>query len=209
MTILSILLSGVLLGATQGGSPGPHSALLISETLKSGFQRGISIAFAPVVATFPILLITIPFASQIAQHRVGLGILALIGAIYLGFIGVGSFQSANLKTESLPKRPISPFWSGFNSTLLSPHPYLFWSTAGAALLVSAYENSLLTAVMFLFSFLFVFFLVKVALASVAHQMRANINGQAVKVFSRSLSVILILFALWLGIDGLKFLGVVS
>lgn len=206
MSIFSFFLSGIVLGFTQGCSPGPHSALVVSQTLRGSFRQGTLVAFAPVLATFPILLITIPLASFLSVYASGLGILALIGASYLFFIAFETFKTQEFQVGEM-KSHAHPFWMGFNAALLSPHPYLFWSTAGATLLLGAYQAGATAAILFLVGFLGVFFLAKMILVFLSSRLKSGIQGKGFIVLMRSLSALLAIFAVMLCLDGFKLLGV--
>lgn len=204
--MLSFILSGIALGFTQGCSPGPHSALVVSQTLKGNMREGSLVAFAPVIATFPILAITLPFASFLSAHKTGLAVLALIGGLYLFFI---AWETAKTNEFSIGNTNAlqNPFWRGFNATLLSPHPYLFWSTAGATLLVTAYAAGSMAAALFLLSFLSVLLLSKLGLVLLANRLKAGVSGKGFVILMRVLAIVLVIFACSLWVDGLRLIGV--
>lgn len=206
--ILSFFLSGVALGFTQGCSPGPHSALVVSETLRRNARKGSIVAFAPVIATIPILAITLPLAAFFSNYKLGLAILALIGGAYLLYIAWETARTSQFEVQDSNTAGRNPFWLGFNAALLSPHPYLFWSTAGATLLLGAYKAGLLAALLFLSSFLGVFFIAKLGLVFLASRLKSGVEGKGFVVLMRVLSLALVFFAVTLWVDAFKLMGVI-
>ena len=55
-TFLYFMTSGILLGLSGGLSPGPLTALVISQTLRFGAREGMLVALAPILTDGPLVL---------------------------------------------------------------------------------------------------------------------------------------------------------
>jgi threonine/homoserine/homoserine lactone efflux protein len=109
--------------------------------------------------------------------------------------------------EAPAERPRS-WLKGILTNLLSPHPWLFWLTVGAAILAKAMAQSWLAAVAFLCGFYLLLVGSKVLVALTAGRSRDLLAGRPYRVMMRVLAVLLALFALLLFREGLKHLAVI-
>ncbi len=75
------------MGLAAGLAPGPLSALVVSQTLSYGIREGIKVAAAPLITDLPISLLAVLVGSRIASRPVPLGLLSLLGAIYICYLG--------------------------------------------------------------------------------------------------------------------------
>jgi threonine/homoserine/homoserine lactone efflux protein len=89
--------------------------------------------------------------------------------------------------------------------LLSPHPWLFWITAGAATLARAMAESGLAAAMFLAGFYLLLVGSKLLLVWATAHSRAVLFGRAFRWIMRTLGMVLAGFAVLLWVEGCKHL----
>jgi threonine/homoserine/homoserine lactone efflux protein len=87
--------------------------------------------------------------------------------------------------------------------LLSPHPWLFWLTVGAAMLAKAIAQTWLSAVAFLVGFYLLLVGSKVGIAVVAGRSRDLLAGRPYRITMRVLAVLLVFFAVLLVREGLR------
>ena len=66
--MIEILIAGITLGMYAAFSPGPLFVLLISQTLKHGYNEGVKVAFAPLITDLPIIIASLLFLSLIAEY---------------------------------------------------------------------------------------------------------------------------------------------
>ena len=97
---------------------------------------------------------------------------------------------------------------GILTNLLSPHPWLFGLTVGAAILAKAIAKSWLIAVAFLFGFYLVLVGSKIIVALLAGRSRDLLAGRFYRLVMRVLTVLLGVFAILLLQQGLKLLAMV-
>jgi len=143
--MITALASGAFLGLSCGLAPGPLLALLLAQTLRHGPHEGCKIALTPLVSDAPIIAEALVVAAKLAQLRPLLGVVSLAGAAFVLYLAWDSFRPLGPGAEAPPKPPRSWF-KGIFTNLLSPHPWLFWLTVGAAILAKAIAESWLVGV---------------------------------------------------------------
>ncbi len=149
--MITALATGAFLGLSCGLAPGPLLALLLAQTLRHGPREGCKIALTRLVTDAPIILVALMLAAKLEELRPLLGIVSIAGGAFVLYLAWDSFRAVRLGAEAPAERTRSWF-KGIFTNLLSPHPWLFWLTVGAAILAEAIAQSWLVAVAFLFGF---------------------------------------------------------
>ena len=193
--MIELLIAGITLGLYSGFSPGPLLIFLISQTLKHGYKEGVKVAFAPIITDLPIILITVLFLSLISSYSYILGIIAISGGLYLGYLAYESFKTGNLKEEFDLGEPKS-LKKGITVNLLNPSPYLFWITVGGPLIITAYVTDVLSPLVFITGFYALLIGSKIALAYATGKSREFLTGKTYLYIMRILGVVLVVFALY-------------
>jgi threonine/homoserine/homoserine lactone efflux protein len=207
-TPLELLLSGVVMGLAAGISPGPLLALVISETIRHDRRMGLRVALAPLVTDVPIVLLSLLLLSRVAAYRGVLGVISLAGAAFIGYLAYESLRSRGLAVDGIAQRPRS-FRKGLITNVLSPHPYLFWITVGAPVVIRAGRQSLVAAGLYIFGFYALLVGSKMVVALLVDRSKAWIQGRVYVYIIRGLGVVLIVFAILFLRDGLRLLGVLG
>lgn len=205
----SLMITGAVLGITAGLSPGPTQTFLISQTVKHGVREGILIAFVPLMTDVPIFLLTVGVLSQISDVDPVMGVLSLIGAVFLGYLAYGNFKITALQDDQTATNPGS-IRKGIMTNFLNPYPYMFWLLVGAPLLLNAYETTgAMVAGFFILGFYGCLVGVLMLLAAIAGKSRILLKGKGYVYTLRVLGVLLIIFALRFLRDSLQFFGILS
>ncbi|MFP4031562.1 MAG: LysE family translocator [Desulfococcaceae bacterium] len=199
-SIWQYLISGTVFGLSAGFSPGPLTALVISETLKHNAAEGAKIAMAPLITDLPIIVAGVWAVSLAAGASWALGLIALAGGGYLARLGWESlrFRGVSGETETVPPRS---FRRGVIANLLNPNPYLFWGTVGGPLLAQGLTHSPAAAGLFLVPFYGLLVGVKVGIAVVVGRSRRFLKSRGYVWINRGLGMVLWVFAalfLWEG-----------
>ena len=205
--MITALASGAFLGLSCGLAPGPLLALLLAQTLQHGSREGCKIALTPLVTDAPIIIVALVVAAKLAELRPLLGVVSIAGGAFVLYLAWDSSRPVRLGTEA-PQEPPRSWFKGIVTNLLSPHPWLFWLTVGAAILAKAIAQSWLVAAAFLFGFYLLLVGSKVMVALVAGRSRHLLAGRPYRVMMRVLAVLLTLFALLLFREGLKHLALI-
>jgi threonine/homoserine/homoserine lactone efflux protein len=161
----------------------------------------------PLVTDGPIIVVTLALAAKLATLRPLLGIVSLAGGAFVLYLAWENFSPVRLDAEATAERPRS-WLKGILTNLLSPHPWLFWLTVGAATLAKAIAQSWLVAGAFLGGFYLLLVGSKVLVALLAARSRDLLAGRPYRLVMRVLAVLLAFFALLLFREGLKNLAVI-
>ena len=203
---LELLLAGSIFGLTAGISPGPLLALLLTQTLKHNRKEGIKIALSPLITDLPIILIAVLLFNKLSEYDTVLGVIALLGGLFVAYLGYESVTSKGLIPENQEYKAGS-LKKGIITNFLNPHPYLFWATIGAPYVFKALDVNILTAILFLTSFYTLLVGSKVLIAIIVDRSKEIISSKTYLIIIKLLGIILFGFSILFFYDGLKYLGV--
>ena len=204
---LELLGAGAAFGLAAGLSPGPLLALVVTQTVRHGPREGLKVAMAPLITDAPIVLGSVLILSRIASDAL-LGVIAIAGGIFVAYLAIESLRTTRLETAAGAGEPRS--WrQGALVNALSPHPYLFWITVGAPVLVAATGGGLVGPFAFLVGFYACLVGSKVTVAAAVGASRGALTGRAYPWIMRILGAILLAFAVLLLREGAILLGLVG
>lgn len=188
-----------IFGLTGGLKPGPLSVYVIHVTLTRGDKAGLLASFAPFVSDGPIILLSLLILSQGKQFDFFIAILSLAGALYLLLIAFKIFTT-NTKPETNNSTSPPSFITAVKLNLINPSPYLFWGTVGGAYLAKA---SVKDAGIFIVVMLATLAITKFSVAKSIKIMGKTFNTRAYSFLLKALALLLIGFAIKLGIEGFE------
>ena len=199
------LLTGIVVGLAGGFSPGPITTLVIAQSLRYGIREGVKIAVAPILTDAPIAIVAIFVIGRLADAKGALGMIALLGAVFLTYLAYDSFITPPSLTVATEGNELNSLRKGALTNLVNPNPYLFWFTIGAPLVHEASSVNYWFVGMFLVGLYVCLVGAKITFAIVAGQGRVWLKGPAYTYVNRTLGVALILFAIKFTRDGLIYL----
>ncbi len=201
-TALEFLATGLLLGLAQGLSPGPLITLIFSETLKYGKKEGIKIAVSPLITDSLIVLLVLLVLSSFAKYNLVLGVISLLGAGYLIYLGIENLRTKmeKFKVDVAEK---GAFKRGIIANLLSPHPYLFWLSIGGPKILEGLSIQVSASALFIIGLYTSLVGSKIAVALVVDKSKTFVNSKYYAYIIQALGIALIIFALLFIIDALK------
>ncbi len=198
------MISGIVLGLSAGFSPGPLTALVISQALQYGAREGLKVALAPFISDMPIILLSIFALTRLQNFQTILGVISFVGALFVAYLAYSSFKAKQIDVDIKNVQPRS-LGKGTLVNFFSPHPYLFWLTIGAPNVVEAWSRSPLVAVGFLVCFYSCLVGGKMLLAVMAARSKQLLTGKAYVYVMRVLGVLLLAFAFLLMRDSINYL----
>lgn len=204
-SVSTFLGAGVILGLSAGFSPGPLLTLVVSQTLRHGAREGVKVALAPLLTDLPIILACFLILKTFAHSETLLGIIALAGGAFVLHLAVDSFRAGPFSAELSDQAPRS-LGRGVLVNFLSPHPYLFWMTVGAPLMVKAWTLTPLASLAFAAGFYTCLVGAKVLLALLSGRCRAYTSGRVHELLLKFLGILLLAFAGLLIKEGIQLLG---
>ncbi len=145
--MLTFLLQGLTLGFAAGAQPGPFQAFLINQSLTRGSRKTLLMGFAPLISDGPIVVAALLILSQVPGwfQRA----LQIVGGLFVLYLAYSAYQTWKNFQEDIP--PALPsrnndLLRAATMNLLSPGPYIFWSTVIGPLVIQAWEISFWSAV---------------------------------------------------------------
>jgi threonine/homoserine/homoserine lactone efflux protein len=204
---IPFIISGIVFGLGGGLTPGPLMTLVITETLKHGTKEGLKVAMAPLITDFPVVLISIFLLSKLSQINIIIGIISLVGAVFLVYLGYESFTFKGVEIDLSYFNPQS-LKKGVIANIFNPAPILFWISVGAPTVLKGYEVSLMAAIYFVF-FMY-FFLVgsKLLTAMLVGRSRQFLKSRNYMLIIKVLGIVLFVFAVVFFKDGLELLNLI-
>jgi threonine/homoserine/homoserine lactone efflux protein len=205
---VELLAAGAAFGLASGLSPGPLLALVVTQTVRHGTREGLKVAAAPLITDAPIVAGSVLLLSRLAASDSLLGLVALVGGLFVGYIAVESIRTTGLDTGDGAREPRS--WrQGALVNALSPHPYLFWITVGAPIVVTAAAVGPAGPAAFLVGFYACLVGSKVTVAAAVGASRGALTGRAYPWIMRALGAVLLVFAVVLLREGAVLLGLIG
>jgi threonine/homoserine/homoserine lactone efflux protein len=201
----ALLASGCVFGLAGGFTPGPTTALVVSQSIRFGLREGLKVAIAPLLTDAPIIALSVLLVGQLVKFESALGIITLLGAAFLIYLAVESFRVRGVEFtgETLQPRSIR---KGFMANLLNPHPYLFWFVIGAPTLLKAWTVSVVAAVLFIIGLYVCLVGSKILIAWLVARSRGFLQSRGYLYVNRLLGLALAVFALLFIRDALRFLA---
>ena len=149
-TFLYFMTSGILLGLSGGLSPGPLTALVISQTLRFGSREGMLVALAPILTDGPLVLAAGFLVSVAAGMDGVLGALSVLGAFVVAYLAWDAYnaQIPSVEEAGEPRSIVK----SIAVNLVNPHPYVFWFMVGGPLVARALAKGGLHLTSFLVGF---------------------------------------------------------
>ncbi|MGK5544388.1 LysE family translocator [Streptomyces sp. URMC 127] len=187
---------GVALGFSAGISPGPLLALVLSGTLRGGLGVGLRVAAVPLLTDLPVIVLSVTVLAVLPERAIAAG--GVLGGVFLAWLAVTTLREA--RTAEVPEahddeqarlRGRRTLWQGALVNLLSPHPWMFWLTTGAPLLVAAWRDGPPGAGGFLFGFYGLLVGSKAALAVVVSRARNRIGTRGYRLLLGGAGVLLL------------------
>jgi threonine/homoserine/homoserine lactone efflux protein len=202
--MMRFLAIGATLGLSAGLAPGPLLTLVISETLQHGVKSGVKVALAPVVTDLPIILLTVFTLAELSNFHEVLGVLSLVGGLFLMFMGCDTMHPKRVELNPLATKPRS-LAKGILANALNPHPYLFWICVGAPTMAEALTMNRMAPLAFICGFYTLLVGSKALLAIGVGKSASFLDGKIFLYTMRLLGLALCALALALLHDGLKLL----
>jgi threonine/homoserine/homoserine lactone efflux protein len=199
---------GTILGLSAGFAPGPLLTLVISETLRHDIRSGIKVALSPVFTDMPIIVLTLFILSKLTGFHHILGIISLIGALVILFMGCESMNPKPPESD-FQKTGATSLIKGISVNALNPHPYLFWFGVGGPILSRAMNSGIQGPVVFLASFYVFLVGSKILLAVLTGRSKSFLNGTVYLYVMRFLGAVLCVLAFLVFRDGLKLLNIIN
>jgi threonine/homoserine/homoserine lactone efflux protein len=197
------VLTGLSIGFASGIAPGPLTILAIAATLRRGRRAGVKIAIAPLLSDTLIILASFTVVSRLPVSVMTW--LGLAGGVVVVIFAMETLRAARTadpdalvhSAETERRRFAVPLVAqGFLTNLLNPAPWIFWVTAGSALLVSTWRTSPGDTVGFLVAFYVTLVGSKVVLVLLIGAARHRITRTGYRLALLAAGLLLLLVGAW-------------
>lgn len=151
--MIAFVVQGIGYGFAGASQPGPFQTYAISQTLKNGWRRSLSIALAPLISDGPIILLVLLALSRVpaSMQRV----LHLASGCFLLYLAAGAFKSwrraAGRAGESIEPAHQSMLKAVFMN-FISPGPYVYWSLVAGPAFLAGWRDAPSSGIGFLLGF---------------------------------------------------------
>ncbi len=140
-TVVLVSLSGVMI-------PGPMFAVAVAKSYRSPWA-GTQMAIGHVIVEIPlILLIYFGFAQFFENTTVRL-VLSLLGGVMIIWMGIAMFRARAGVVRKGSDLKYNALTAGIITSGLNPYFYLWWATAGSALVMSFLDFGITGLVVFI------------------------------------------------------------
>jgi threonine/homoserine/homoserine lactone efflux protein len=197
------LLAGIVLGLPAGLSPGPMLTLVISQTLKHGVREGLKVAVAPLFSDAPVVAVAVWVVATVSHANTAVSAISLVGAAFLVYLSIECLKARGIEMDARPAHSLA---KAVGLNLLNPHPYLFWFTVGAPLLIRNWREGAGIAAGFLAAFYLCLVGSKVLIAMLVGRGRRLLTDRMYRWIMRALGVALLGFAALFVREGYRGLG---
>jgi len=139
-----------------------------------------------------------------ANSRVALSVMAFLGGIFVAYLGMDCLKSRGLALDT-QKSEIKSLKKGTIVNILNPHPYLFWITVGAPVVMKAWHSGVVNVLAFLIPFYVSLVGSKITVAFLVDKSKSFLNARSYIWIMRILGLSLLFFAVLFFYDGIKIL----
>ena len=164
--------------------------------------EGIKVAIAPALTDAPIILVAVLLVGQLAKFEPILGIISILGAVFLLYLAFESFRVRGIEIAETNVEPRS-IRRGFMANLLNPHPYLFWFVIGAPKLIEAAAIGWMTTAAFIAGLYVCLIGAKILVAFLVGRSRSFLKSRGYVYVNRILGVVLAGFSIFFLRDGMR------
>ncbi len=170
------LLTAVLLAVLTGVVPGPYTTVVAGTAVERGLRPALRLAFVPLVTDVPPMVVTTLLLDRVSGAVLtGVGI---AGGLLLGWLGIRFLRRNGagwLEEDGDDPEQSARFGHLVAAGLLSPAPWLFWLVAASPLLLRAWREGTLHAVVFVLVFFTVLIATTAAIAWAASRGRSLLD----------------------------------
>ena len=207
--MIEFLISGTLLGLSAGLAPGPLLILLVSETLTKGFKAGAKVSFSPLLTDAPIVAGSFLLFTQLSNITWFLGVVSMLGACFILYIAIKNIKVNAVDTTGSSKPQNTSIFNLAMVNALSPHPYMFWLTIGAPMMISAIKESFMASALFVTSFYVMMIGSKLFVTLLISKYKNLLNSATYYWILKLLGLLLALMAMYLFYEGLIILKLIG
>ncbi len=128
ISLIASFISGIILGLSLTAPPGPITAIMVRESVKSNLH-GTSVGFGAMTADFILMLLTFLFSKAIPTYLVYY--VYLIGSVIMFYLAYKTLKVQKPKNTSMHAN----YLLGLTIGISNPFQIAWWLTVGIFLLI--------------------------------------------------------------------------
>ncbi len=134
MAFAGFLLEAALISLSGVMAPGPITTVSVGKGSESP-HAGAFVALGHAVVEVPLMIAVFYGTGQLLQRASVQAGIALVGGLFLLFMGVGMFRTLGREEAAMDGAGSSPFVAGILLSVGNPYFLVWWVTVGAALIL--------------------------------------------------------------------------
>lgn len=198
------LLQGISFASVPLFSFGPFKVYVLSQALRQGWRKSLSLALVPLLADIPVILLIWLVVRQLPDWSINT--LRIIGGLFYVHLAYGLVRSARrqVSDEALARAPRRTFWQAITAVWISPGVYINWSIIGIPAVLRYAAQSNWHSFGFIIGFYF-FWIGGLALQIMLAGRAGNISSRANTYIIIVAALVLVGFGIyqfWIGVTNL-------
>lgn len=134
MAFTGFLFEAALISLSGVMAPGPITTVSVGKGSESP-HAGALVALGHAVIEIPLMIAVFYGTGQLLQRASVQAAIALVGGLFLLFMGLGMFRALGREDVAMDGAGSSPFVAGILLSVGNPYFLVWWITVGAALIL--------------------------------------------------------------------------
>lgn len=184
---------------------GPFKIFVLSQALQVGWRRSLPLAFTPLAADIPVILLVWLVLRQVPAAAID--VLRVTGGLfffYLAYVLFRNVRKMQVSAQEVANAPHRTFWQAVTAIWISPQVYINWTVVGIPALLAYANESFWRGLAFLF-FFYLLWIGGLSVQITVFSQAGKINERANIYLVMVGSLLLIgfgVYQIWLGVAGL-------
>lgn len=200
--MIGYIVFGVTYAFAAAVQPGPFQTFIISQTLKNGWKKTLSAAFAPVLSDGPIIVLVLFILTNVPVWF--LKVLQICGGLLLLYLAIKSYQAfreydaGKVKEDDISDKTLL---KAILVNAINPAPYIGWSLIMGPTFLKGYNEAPVNGISLIISFYVILVLSQmgiILLFGIARNLGPKVTHITLGIASAALAGFGV-YQLWMGI----------
>lgn len=200
--MIGYIVFGVTYAFAAAVQPGPFQTFIISQTLKNGWKKTLSAAFAPVLSDGPIIVLVLFILTNVPVWF--LQVLQICGGLLLLYLAIKSYQAfreydaGKVKEDDISDKTLL---KAILVNAINPAPYIGWSLIMGPTFLKGYNEAPVNGISLIISFYVILVLSQmgiILLFGIARNLGPKVTHITLGIASAALAGFGV-YQLWMGI----------
>lgn len=205
--LLTIFVSSFIIALSGAMMPGPVLTVTISESTKRGFVAGPLIILGHAILEISLLIFLVLGFAGLINNPALLGIVGIAGGAVLLWISFGMLKDIrHLRLDLSGGKSVwgGPVVAGILTSLANPYWIIWWATIGLGYVIVSMKFGFIGVAVFFTGHILADLLWYSTVSLFVSRGRKYISDKIYRIIIGVCAVMLISFALYFGISGIRF-----